>query len=55
MIVFVVQLLMCGMGTYSLADFKIHHTVSAPSPSFNKVRPSRHISPRLELELVLTI
>ena len=32
-----VQLLMCGMGTYSLADFKIHHTVSAPSPSFNKV------------------
>ncbi|XP_076442500.1 apoptosis-resistant E3 ubiquitin protein ligase 1-like isoform X1 [Babylonia areolata] len=31
------ELLMCGMGTYSLADFKIHHTVSAPSPSFNKV------------------
>lgn len=31
------ELLMCGMGTYSLADFKNHHTVCAPSPSFNKV------------------
>lgn len=31
------ELLMCGMGTYSLADFKIHHTVTDPSPTFNKV------------------
>ncbi|XP_035826963.1 apoptosis-resistant E3 ubiquitin protein ligase 1 isoform X2 [Aplysia californica] len=32
------ELLMCGTGTYSIADFKLHHNVVGASPSFNKVR-----------------
>ncbi|CAG5129162.1 unnamed protein product, partial [Candidula unifasciata] len=31
------ELLMCGAGTYSVADFKLHHCVLGASASFNKV------------------
>ncbi|CAG5115250.1 unnamed protein product, partial [Candidula unifasciata] len=31
------ELLMCGTGTYSIADFKLHHNVVGASSSFNRV------------------
>ncbi|ESO94312.1 hypothetical protein LOTGIDRAFT_215855 [Lottia gigantea] len=31
------ELLMCGTDNYSIADFKIHHTVSGTSPQFSKM------------------
>ncbi|CAL1527790.1 unnamed protein product, partial [Lymnaea stagnalis] len=31
------ELLMCGTGTYSIADFKLHHNVVGATSSFNRV------------------
>lgn len=31
------ELLMCGMGEYSVADFRAHHIINGSSPEFNRV------------------